>query len=250
MPRRLRGGHQEGLPASLAMKFHPDRNPGDQEAGGEVQGGQGGLRDPHRRAEARAPTTSFGHAGVDPRMPGGGGGGGRGRSGDGFADAFGDIFGDIFGGGGGGGRSQVFRGADLRYNLETHARAGGARHRDRDPRADARGLRDLPRQRAPSRARSPKTCDDLRRRRRRCACQQGFFSIQQTCPTCRGSGKVITEPVRAVPRRRAGTRKHKTLSVKIPAGVDDGRPHPARRARARPGVNGGPAGRPLRRGAA
>src|SRR5437016_8107495 len=101
----------------LAMKYHPDRNP-------DSKGAEDKFKEAKEAYEMLSDTQKreaydrYGHAGVDPNM-GGGAGGGAGN----FADAFGDIFGDIFGGGGGGrgGRSngpQVYRGADLRYNLE------------------------------------------------------------------------------------------------------------------------------------
>jgi len=100
----------------LAMKYHPDRNPDNKDAEDKFKEAKEAyeiLTD----ANKRAAYDRYGHAGVEQSMGGGGGGGGQGF--DGFADAFGDIFGDIFGGGGGGrGRSNVYRGADLRYNLE------------------------------------------------------------------------------------------------------------------------------------
>ncbi|MDX9707874.1 MAG: DnaJ domain-containing protein, partial [Azospira sp.] len=99
----------------LAMKYHPDRNPDSKEAEDKFKEAKEAyeiLSD----GQKRAAYDQYGHAGVDPNMGGGGGGQGFG----GFGDAFGDIFGEIFGnqGGRGGGRSGVYRGADLRYNLE------------------------------------------------------------------------------------------------------------------------------------
>lgn len=101
----------------LAMKYHPDRNPDSKEAEEkfkEVKEAYEILSD----SQKRAAYDQYGHAGVDPQAGGFGGGGGAGFGG--FGDAFADIFGDIFGGGGrsGGGRSNVYRGADLRYNME------------------------------------------------------------------------------------------------------------------------------------
>ena len=99
----------------LAMKHHPDRNPDNkdsEEKFKEAKQAYEVLSD----AQKKAAYDRYGHAGVDPSM----GGNGQGFEG-GFADAFGDIFGDLFGGGGRGGRLNVYRGADLRYNLEAHA---------------------------------------------------------------------------------------------------------------------------------
>src|SRR6476620_715025 len=97
----------------LAMKYHPDRNPDNPKAEEQFKEAKEAyemLSDDQKRAAY----DQYGHAGVDPSMGGGAGGFGAG----GFGDAFGDIFGDIFGGGARGQRSNVYRGADLRYNME------------------------------------------------------------------------------------------------------------------------------------
>ncbi len=170
-----------------------------------------------------------------------GGRGGMGPEGfGGFADAFGDIFGEIFGQGRGGARggSGVYRGADLRYNLELSLEeaAFGTDAKIRIPTLEqcgtCHGTGAKP-------GTQPKTCGTCGGRGE-VRVSQGFFSIQQTCPTCHGSGKVVTDPCTAC--EGAGRiRKHKTLSVKIPAGVDqDDRIRLAGEGEA--GVNGGPAG--------
>ena len=222
----------------LAMKFHPDRNPDNKESEEKFKEAKEAyevLSD----AKKRAAYDQFGHAGVDQSV---GGGAGAGAGFGGFADAFGDIFGDLFGGarGGGGGRggNGVYRGADLRYNLEISLEdaARGTEAKIRIPTMEAcepcHGTGAKP-------GTKPVTCT---------ACNghgqvrvsQGFFSIQQTCPECHGTGKMISDPCRTC--HGAGrVKNHKTLSVKIPQGVDqDDRIRLA--GEGEPGVNGGPAG--------
>jgi molecular chaperone DnaJ len=221
----------------LAMKHHPDRNPdskGAEDKFKEVKEAYEMLSDPDKRGAY----DRYGHAGVDPNM-GGGGGGGAG----GFADAFGDIFGDIFGGGAGGGRGrsngpQVYRGADLRYNLEItlEQAAHGFDTTIRVPSWDQCEVCDGSGAKAGS---APITCPT-------CAghgqvrMQQGFFSIQQTCPKCHGSGKIIPDPCPSC--GGAGrVKRNKTLEVKIPAGIDDGM-RIRSSGNGEPGMNGGPTG--------
>jgi molecular chaperone DnaJ len=222
----------------LAMKYHPDRNPdskGAEEKFKEAKEAYEMLSDPQKR-EAY---DRYGHAGVDPNMGAGGFGGGGG----GFADAFGDIFGDIFGGAAGGARGgrggpQVYRGADLRYNLEItlEQAANGFDTTIRVPSWDGcdtcHGSGAKP-------GTSPTTCPT-------CAghgqvrMQQGFFSIQQTCPKCHGTGKIIPEPCPTC--AGAGRiKRNKTLEVKIPAGIDDGM-RIRSSGNGEPGMNGGPPG--------
>ncbi len=199
----------------LAMKFHPDRNPGDKTAETsfkEANEAYEVLCDPQKRSAY----DHFGHAGVDPSMGAGGFHGGA--AGAGFADIFGDVFGDIFGGGGGR-RSQVYRGADLRYNLELSLEEAvrGTEVRIRVPtwvRCDTcqgTGAK------AGTTPVACATCGGHGQVRM----QQGFFSIQQTCPSCRGAGKVIKQPCPDC-NGQGRTRDTKTLSVKVPAGVDEG----------------------------
>ena len=214
----------------LAMKFHPDRNPDSkdtEEKFKEVKEAYEVLSD----AQKRAAYDTHGHAGLDPASAGAGFGG--------FADAFGDIFGEIFGGNGGGRqRSSVYRGADLRYNLEISLEeaARGTETRIRIPTVEqcetCHGSGAKP-------GTQPKTCSTCNGNGQ-VRMQQGFFSVQQTCPTCHGSGKVIDEP--CSPCRGAGRiKKHKTLSVKIPSGVDEG-DRIRLSGEGESGVNGGPTG--------
>ncbi len=199
----------------LAMKFHPDRNPGDKTAETsfkEANEAYEVLCDPQKRSAY----DHFGHAGVDPSMGAGGFHGGA--AGAGFADIFGDVFGDIFGGGGGR-RSQVYRGADLRYNLELSLEEAvrGTEVRIRVPtwvRCDTCQGTGAKAGTAPV---ACATCGGHGQVRM----QQGFFSIQQTCPSCRGAGKVIKQPCPDC-SGQGRTRDTKTLSVKVPAGVDEG----------------------------
>jgi len=225
----------------LAMKYHPDRNQGDgakkaEESFKEVKEAYELLSDPQKRAVY----DQHGHAGVDASM--GGGRGGAGPEGfGGFAEAFGDIFGDIFGGAGGrrgGGGQQVYRGSDLSYAMEISLEEA-AHGKDTQIRIPTWDTCDTCKGSGAKPGTSPKTCST-------CAgngtvqMRQGFFSIQQTCPQCKGSGKVIPEPCTAC--NGAGKiKRQKTLEVKIPAGINEGmRIRSA--GNGEPGTNGGPAG--------
>jgi molecular chaperone DnaJ len=156
----------------------------------------------------------------------------------GFAEAFGDIFSDIFGGGQGRGRASVFRGADLRYNLEISLEQA-ARGTETKIRIHTMEMCETCKGSGAKPGTSPKTCETCHGSGT-VRLSQGFFSIQQTCPTCHGTGKMITDPCQTC--RGAGRlKKHKTLSVKIPTGVDEGdRIRLAGEGEA--GVNGGPPG--------
>ncbi len=221
----------------LAMKYHPDRNPDNAQAEEKFKEAKEAyeiLSD----SQKRAAYDQFGHAGVDPQAGGGGFQGGAGGFG-GFADAFGDIFGDIFGGGGGrGGRSNVYRGADLRYNLEItlEEAAHGCEKQIRIPTMDECETCHGTGAKPGTSAKACSTCGGHGQVRM----QQGFFSIQQTCPSCHGTGKVIPDPCRSC--HGAGrVKSHKTLSVKIPAGIDEGdRIRLSNEGEA--GQNGGPSG--------
>ncbi len=216
----------------LAMKHHPDRNPDDkssEEKFKEAKEAYEVLSD----GQKRGAYDRYGHAGVDHSAAGAGAGAGF----TSFSDAFGDIFGDIFGNARGG-RSSVYRGADLRYNLEItlEQAAHGTDTKIRIPTYEScetcHGNGAKP-------GTQPKTCPTCNGHGQ-VRLQQGFFSIQQTCPKCHGTGKVVAEPCPTC--HGAGrVKKQKTLSVKIPAGVDEG-DRIRLAGEGEPGVNGGPPG--------
>ncbi len=219
----------------LAMKYHPDRNPDNpsaEEKFKEAKEAYEILSD----GQKRAAYDQYGHAGVDPQAGMGGGGFG---GGGGFADAFGGIFDEIFGGrGGGGGRSNIYRGADLRYNLEItlEQAAHGTETKIRIPTMEecdgCHGSGAKP-------GTQPKTCPTCNGSGQ-VRLQQGFFSIQQTCHKCHGTGRFIADPCTKC--SGAGRiKQHKTLAVKIPAGVDEG-DRIRLAGEGEHGVNGGPPG--------
>ena len=222
----------------LAMKYHPDRNQGDaakaaEEKFKEVKEAFEILSD----AQKRAAYDQYGHAGVDPNMRGGMGGA---EGFGGFAEAFGDIFGDMFGGGGARGRGgrQVYRGGDLSYAMEItlEEAAKGKEAQIRIPSWDncdtCHGSGAKP-------GTSPKVCTSCNGQGV-VQMRQGFFSVQQTCPQCRGSGKIIAEPCLAC-HGQGKIKKQKTLEVKIPPGIDNGM-RIRSTGNGEPGVNGGPPG--------
>jgi molecular chaperone DnaJ len=217
----------------LAMKHHPDRNPDNPKAEEHFKEAKEAyeiLSDAHRRAAY----DRYGHAGVDQATAAGAGPGGPGFST--FADAFGDIFGDIFGAGRS--RTGVYRGADLRYNLEVSLEqaAHGNETKIRIPTYDECGTCHGTGAKPGTKPQTCPTCAGQGQVRM----QQGFFSIQQTCPRCHGIGKIIPDP--CVACGGAGRVKtHKTLSVKIPAGVDEG-DRIRLAGEGEPGANGGPPG--------
>jgi molecular chaperone DnaJ len=216
----------------MAMKFHPDRNKDNQEEAEKkfklIKEAYEVLSDPKKRAAY----DQFGHAGVDPSMAGGRGGA------DGFSDIFGDMFGDIFGGGGRQQRSSAQRGADLRYNLELtlEEAVNGTEATVKVPvlvtcgECSGSGAK---------KGSSPVICTTCHGHGQ-VRMQQGFFSVQQTCPTCRGAGKQIKDPC---PKcyGQGRIQETKTLSVKVPPGVDTG-DRIRLSGEGEAGVNGGPTG--------
>lgn len=219
----------------LAMKYHPDRNPGDkssEEKFKEIKEAYETLSDEKRRAAY----DQFGHAASESGFSGFGGGGGN----AGFSDVFSDLFGDIFGGQqrGGGGRSRVQRGADLRYELKLTLEQAvfGKTLEIRIPSLTACQSCSGSGARKGSKPVTCSTCGGVGQVRM----QQGFFSLQQTCPECHGNGRVINNPC---PDCRGEGRKHeyKTLSVKIPPGINNG-DRIRLSGEGEAGFNGGPTG--------
>ncbi len=199
----------------LAMKLHPDRNPGDQvaeERFKEAKEAYEVLSDSRKRTAY----DQFGHAGVDGTA--GGGFGGFGEAAD-LGDIFGGVFRDIFGGMRGSGGGQSYRGADLRYTLDLTLEEAvfGTTAKIRVPTlvtcATCAGSGAKP-------GTKPTTCPTCRGVGQ-VRMQQGFFSIQQTCPRCQGRGTIIPDPCETC-RGSGRVEEQKTLSVKVPAGVDNG----------------------------
>ncbi len=219
----------------LAMKHHPDRNPGDASAEASFKEAKEAY-EVLSEARTREAYDRFGHAGVDAAAAGGRGGAGF-SPGDAFGDIFGDVFGDIFGTSRRG-RSTVFRGADLRYELplDLEQAVFGATVNIDVPTLvtcdTCRGSGAKP-------GTSPKTCSTCSGAGQ-VRIAQGFFSIQQTCPNCRGTGQTIETPCTDC-GGRGRTQQTKTLAVKIPAGVDDG-DRIRLTGEGEAGQNGGPAG--------
>jgi molecular chaperone DnaJ len=219
----------------LAMQYHPDRNPGNKEA--ELQFKE--LNEAYQvlsDGQKRAAYDRFGHAAFS------GGGGGAAGFGNEFGDFMSDIFDNFFGGaqqGGGRGRgSGRERGADLRYNLEISLEEAftGKTETVRIPTSIACEVCAGTGAKAGSKPRQCPTCGGYGRVR----AAQGFFAIERTCVTCGGRGEVIDDPCTACSGAGRVTRE-RTLSVNVPAGVDDGlRIRLAGEGEA--GLRGGPAG--------
>jgi molecular chaperone DnaJ len=197
----------------LALQHHPDRNPGDKQAEETfklISEAYQVLSDSHKRAQY----DQYGHAAFGDNGPFAGGF----DFNSGFEDIFGDIFGEFFGGAGGRRRGQM-RGEDLRYNLSLsfEEAVGGAEKKIKIPRhgpcETCRGTGAKP-------GTSPQTCPTCHGRGQ-VSFQQGFFSVSRSCNQCHGQGTIIADPCASC-SGVGRTRKMHTLSVKIPAGVDNG----------------------------
>ncbi|CAN5563715.1 molecular chaperone DnaJ [soil metagenome] len=223
----------------LAMKHHPDRNQGDSKGSEEKFKEAKEAYEMLSDAQKRAAYDQYGHAGVDPNMRGGGPGA---EGFGGFAEAFGDIFGDVFGGqqrgGQGGGGRQVYRGGDLSYAMEVtlEEAASGKEAQIRIPSWDDCAICHGSGAKPGTKVATCTTCHGHGVVQMR----QGFFSVQQTCPQCKGTGKLIPSPC-VVCHGVGKTKTNKTLEVKIPAGIDDGM-RIRSTGNGEPGTNGGPPG--------
>jgi molecular chaperone DnaJ len=215
----------------LAMKYHPDRNPDDPDAEHKFKACKEAyevLADPQKRAIY----DQFGHAGLE------GGRGGGFNAGEAFGDIFGEMFGDIFSGGQRGGRSQVFRGADLRYELELSLEQAvfGTETEIQIPSlSECKTCSGS----GAAKGSSPKTCDTCNGQGQ-VRVQQSIFTIQQPCPRCKGRGKIISNPCDTC-FGQGRVRQEKTLPVAVPAGVDTG-DRIRLNGEGEAGRNGGPAG--------
>ena len=221
----------------LAMNYHPDRHPTDREAEESFKEAKEAcevLTDPHKRAAY----DQYGHPGVEAASRAGAAGARGGFGADSFSDIFGDVFGDIFGGARRSGRSQVYRGADLRYELELDLPQAVFGHQ-----AELEIVRltecELCHGSGAAKGSQPTTCDTCGGAGQ-VRVSQGFFQLQQTCPRCRGSGTIVRNPCDSC-HGQGRVRRTRKLAVKVPAGVDAGdRVRLAGEGEA--GRNGGPAG--------
>ena len=204
----------------LAMKFHPDRNPGDDAAEKkfkDINAAYEVLKDEQKRAAY----DRFGHAAFEQGGPGGGGGGFEGGFGSGFADIFDEMFGDFGGRGrrGGGGAGGAARGADLRFDMDVTLEQAFAGDKTTIRVPSSEGCTSC-KGTGSDGGKAPVTCDTCDGHGRVRA-QSGFFTVERTCPTCGGQGQTIKDPCRSC-GGTGRTTKEKTLNVTIPAGVEDG----------------------------
>ncbi len=208
----------------LAMQFHPDKNPGDKKAETKFKAINEAY-DVLKDEQKRAAYDRFGHAAFD--GPGGGaGGGGRpggfdfgggGGGAAGFADIFDEMFGEFMGGGRRGGGPQ--RGADLRYNLEISLEDAYA-GKQATVKVGSLHACETCKGSGAEAGSKPVACPTCRGHGKVRA-QQGFFTIERTCPQCGGAGQIIEKPCKTC-QGQGRVRKERTLSVNIPAGVEDG----------------------------
>jgi molecular chaperone DnaJ len=216
----------------MAMECHPDRNPGDHSAEvkfKEVNEAYDVLKDDQKRAAY----DRFGHAAFENGM------GGRGPSGFDFASSFTDVFDDLFGEFMGGRRARrQNRGGDLRYNLEITLEEAfkGRNAQIKVPSAVACEACGGSGSEPGHKAEQCPTCSGIGKVR----AQQGFFTIERTCPGCRGTGRIIKHPCKGC-KGSGHVQKERTLSVDIPAGVEEGT-RIRLSGEGQAGMNGGPAG--------
>lgn len=202
----------------LAMKYHPDRNPDDSAAEAkfkDINEAYDILKD----SDKRAAYDQFGHAAFEGGGPGGSGGGFE--FGGGFADIFDEMFGDFMGGGRSSGRggAGATRGSDLRYNMQI-ALEDAFTGRETQIRVPTAVTCDGCNGSGAAKGSQPSTCSSCQGHGKVRA-QQGFFTIERTCPTCNGAGQVIPDPCKNC-GGGGRVRKEKTLKVTVPGGVEDG----------------------------
>lgn len=204
----------------LAMRYHPDRNPGDKSAEEKFKEASEAyqvLSD----GDKRAAYDRYGHAGVGAASQGGYGGGSPFGGAVDFSEIFGDLFGDMFGGGVGGGRStsRQQRGDDLRFDLTIDFEAAffGTETEVKIRRLEGC---DECGGRGSASGRGPTTCPQCQGRGQ-LRFQQGFFTVARTCHTCNGSGQVIGDPC-AKCKGEGRVNKEIKLTVKVPPGVEEG----------------------------
>ena len=222
----------------MAMKYHPDRNTDNPKKAEEKFKTIKEAYEVLSNEKTRSTYDQFGHAGIDQSRGAGGFGGGQGDFGDIFGDVFGDIFGGAGGGGGGRRRSNGQAGSDLRYNLELSLEeaVGGTEATVKVPvlvsckECSGSGAK---------KGSKPITCTTCQGHGQ-VRMQQGFFSVQQSCPTCQGSGQQIKDPCRPC-HGKGRIQENKTLSVKVPAGVDTG-DRIRLSGEGEAGIGGGPSG--------
>ena len=227
VPQGASGGDIKKAYRRIAMKHHPDRNPDNKQAEEKFKEANEAfevLSDSQKRSRY----DQYGHAGVEGQTSAG--------TAD-FSDIFGAIFGDIFGGGRGG-RSHVRKGADLRYNLDLSLEEAvhGTAVKIRIPTTVTCGPCDGTGAKPGTQPTDCSACGGHGQVRM----QQGFFSVQQTCPRCQGTGRQIKDPCNSC-HGRGSVDETKTLSVKVPAGVDTG-DRIRLSGEGQAGVHGGPPG--------
>lgn len=219
-----------------AMKYHPDKNPGDETAEAkfkEINEAYSVLSDPQKRAAY----DRYGHAGVNGGMGGMGGGGFSGDPSDIFSEVFGDIFGDVFGGGGRRNQGPA-RGADLRmdYEITLEEAFAGKAAELKVPTEETCDACDGTGAEPPTKPETCPTCGGTGQVR----VQNGFFMMTRTCHHCNGRGTVIAKPCKKC-KGHGAIEVERTLSVSIPAGVEDGQRIRLAGEGAR-GARGGPKG--------
>ncbi|UAJ65065.1 molecular chaperone DnaJ [Candidatus Schneideria nysicola] len=194
----------------LAVRFHPDRNPGDihaEEKFKEIKEAYEILSDP----EKRSAYNQYGHAAFEQ-----GNSGTTSHANTDFGDIFGDVFGDIFGGDR---RKRSNRGSDLHYEIKLNLEEA-VKGITKEIRIPVLEICDICHGSGAKRGTSPVHCSTCRGQGQ-IQMRQGFFAVQQTCPTCQGQGKIIKSICRYC-QGRGRKEVFKTLAIKIPAGVDNG----------------------------